>query len=170
MRVSPSTFDFHGNNLRTILIDGEPWFHVTDVCRCIGLRTHGGTYMHTQKLDYGQKQTLKRTSNPIAGLREFIGNTGQAAAINESGLYRLILRADSTKAKPFQDWVTKEVLPSIRKTGGYLLNEEARSTAHADTREAMPLPAEILQLFSKLTEAMAEQAKTQADGFLPFPE
>ncbi|MBO0904663.1 hypothetical protein [Jiella sonneratiae] len=48
--------------------------------------------------------------------------------------------------------MTKEVLPATRKTGGYLLNEEARQTAHADTREEMPLP----EAFGKLMENMAE--------------
>ena len=67
--------------------------------------------------------------------------SSSATVVSESGLYRLIMRADSAKSKPFRDWVVREVLPSIRRTGGYLLNENARETAHADTKEAMPLPA-----------------------------
>jgi len=133
-----NTFDFQGTALRTIDLDGEPWFHATDVCRCIGLNLTSGTYAHLKKLDGDQKQTLRRTPNPIWGLHQFLGEASTASVITESGLYALTMRADSAKAKPFQDWVTREVLPSIRKTGGYLLNEEARSTAHADTREAMP--------------------------------
>lgn len=58
--------------------------------------------------------------------------------VSESGLYKLIMRSEKSEAKEFQNWVTKEVLPSIRKTGGYLLNEAARAVAHADTKEAMP--------------------------------
>lgn len=46
------------------------------------------------------------------------------------------MRSDKPEAKAFQNWVTRDVLPSIRRTGGYLLNEAARETAHADTREA----------------------------------
>lgn len=65
-------------------------------------------------------------------------NEGVATLISESGLYKLIMRSKKPEAKDFQNWVTKEVLPSIRKTGGYLLNEAARTTAHADTKEAMP--------------------------------
>ena len=60
------------------------------------------------------------------------------------------MRSDKPEAKDFQNWVTKEVLPSIRKTGGYLLNEEARATAHADTKEAMPLPEGFAQMFQML--------------------
>lgn len=62
--------------------------------------------------------------------------------ISESGLYNLTMRAQRTRPEvvKFQNWVTHDVLPSIRKTGGYLLNEDARQTAQADTREAMPMP------------------------------
>jgi hypothetical protein len=70
--------------------------------------------------------------------------------VSESGLYKLIMRSDKPEAKVFQNWVTKEVLPSVRKTGGYLLNEQARTTAHADTKEAMPLPEGFAQMFQML--------------------
>ena len=48
---------------------------------------------------------------------------GAANIISESGLYKLIMRSDKPQAKPFQDWVTKEVLPSIRKTGAYVVGQ-----------------------------------------------
>ena len=75
--------------------------------------------------------------------------------LNESGLYKIIMRANTSnpQAREFQQWVAREVLPSIRKTGGYLLNERARETAHADTREAMPMPAEFMAVFQKQAEA-----------------
>lgn len=104
------------------------------------------------KLDPSEKQTLSRTNNLIVGASEFLGKTSMANIINEAGLNRLLMRADTTKAKPFQDWLAREVLPAIRKTGGYLLNENARETAHADTREAMPFPAEIMAYFQKQAE------------------
>ncbi len=74
----------------------------------------------------------------------------------ESGLYALINRSDKPEAKVFQRWVNREVLPSIRKTGGYLLNEEARETAHADTREAMPLPMDLAEALAAFTTAQQE--------------
>ncbi|WP_425292724.1 BRO-N domain-containing protein [Agrobacterium tumefaciens] len=58
--------------------------------------------------------------------------------ISESGLYKLIMRSDKPEARKFQDWVTRDVLPAIRKTGGYLLNEEAPDTAKADDGAGMP--------------------------------
>ena len=81
-----------------------------------------------------KRRTLAQYQSPL----EFLGGAGFVNAVNESGMYKLIMRSEKKTAKPFQDWVTKEVLPSIRKTGGYLLNEAARTTAHADTKEAMP--------------------------------
>lgn len=63
----------------------------------------------------------------------------------------------STAIRDFQDWVTKEVLPAIRQTGGYLLNEHARETAHADVRSAMPLPAEVMQVFQAMTKMIEQQ-------------
>lgn len=153
MRVNPNTFDFHGNNLRTIQIDGEPWFVGGDALHILFGRAQGKGDAYG-KLDTSEKRKMDRIALGMKPGRP-------SYVVSESGLYKLIMRSDTKKAKPFQDWVTKDVLPSIRKTGGYLLNEEARSTAHADTREAMPLPAEILQLFSKLTDMMVEQTKTR---------
>lgn len=65
---------------------------------------------------------------------------GSFSLITESGVNKLIMRSDKPDACKFQDWIAREVLPAIRRTGGYLLNEAARETAHADTREAPPLP------------------------------
>lgn len=67
----------------------------------------------------------------------------QATLISEPGLYKLIAKSDKPQAKAFDRWVRHEVLPAIRKAGGYLLNEEARDTAKAYDRQAMPLPEEF---------------------------
>lgn len=63
------------------------------------------------------------------------------AAISESGLFKLIMRCDKPVAKPFQDWVTKEVLPSIRKTGGYRMEDHGHETADVGTRNAIQPPS-----------------------------
>ncbi len=101
-----------------------------------------GTRRHTIKLDEAQQRVV--TLCPTVECAAFLGRSSRAAAVSESGLYKLIMRSDKDTARPFQDWVTKEVLPAIRKTGGYLLNEAAREKAHADTRSAMPLPEEFI--------------------------
>lgn len=62
----------------------------------------------------------------VHGVEAFLGKAGMANAVSESGLYRLIMRADGAKTKPFRDWVVREVLPSIRITGEYLLKDHGR--------------------------------------------
>ena len=81
------------------------------------------------------------------------------SAANRAAMATLVADLRAQAARPevaaFQNWVTREVLPAIRQTGGYLLNEDARETAHADTREAMPLPPEFLQVFQSIASALA---------------
>lgn len=137
-------------NIRTATIDGEPWFVARDVCVAVGLSPNKGGYTHhLQRLGPDE-----RGSTPRSGLGERAGMA--FATVSESGLYKLVMRSDKPEARVFQDWVTREVLPAIRKTGGYVLNEASRETAHADKREAMPLPMD-------LAEALAANLKAQAE-------
>lgn len=111
-----------------------------------------GISNHLRRLDKDERRLLTRSrpatrhshNNPLILSQgdgfEWRKTEVHTTAITESGLYKLIMRSDKDTAKPFQDWVTRDVLPAIRKTGGYLLNEHARETAHADQRTEMPLP------------------------------
>ena len=141
---------FKGQKLRYVLLDGEKaLFHATDACRILGYDLAKGTKNRLIFLAEDEKMRLSRkTPNSIKGLDAFIGATGEATAITESGLYKLIMRSDKPEAREFQDWVTREVLPAIRKTGGYLLNEEARPVAHAANLASMPVMAQIAQALS----------------------
>lgn len=156
-------FNFNGNDLRTIEIEGAPWFVAADVCRCLGLGLKKGTFMHTRRLGADEQRLV--TPSQIGSLRG-VG----AAAVSESGLYKLIMRSDKATARPFQDWVTKDVLPSIRKTGGYLLNETARETAHADTRTAMPLPEEFQRVFAALLQPVIEPLRAEVVSLRDYIE
>jgi prophage antirepressor-like protein len=62
------------------------------------------------------------------------------------------MRSDKPQAVAFQDWVTREVLPSIRKTGGYFLNENTRETAAADSREEFPTSVSFSDVLRKLAD------------------
>lgn len=75
--------------------------------------TNGSFQNHYRRL-----ATDERRSSPPSVL------TTRGTLISESGLYKLILRSDKPQAKPFQDWVTRVVLPAIRKDGGYIMGEE----------------------------------------------
>jgi len=99
-----------------VTLEGEPWFVAIDACRVLDLNVSKGTFMALTKLDQNEKML---TPNLIWG-----GNVGSPPTIiSESGLYKLIMRSDKPQAKAFQDWVTKEVLPSIRKTGAYVTGQ-----------------------------------------------
>lgn len=101
-------------NLRTIEIDGEPWFVGKDVAAALGYtKERNALDKHVDKDD-----ALKR------GVTDSMGRTQQMTIINESGLYSLILSSKLPSAKEFKHWVTAEVLPSIRKNGAYIRNQE----------------------------------------------
>lgn len=138
----PYTFDFNGTTLRTIEIDGAPWFVAADACRCLGLEIKAGgsgARNYLQRLRPNERRVVRKTVVACSPL--FADSKAPSLTlITESGLYKLVMRSDKAEAIAFQDWVTDEVLPAIRKTGGYLLNEAARENAHADTKDAMPLP------------------------------
>lgn len=127
-------FLFKSTALRVVEIDGEPWFVAADVCACTGLT--GYASQHTGKLAPDERRVIHLSRAP--NMRDLARPKAPTVTlVSESGLYKLIMRSDKSEAREFQDWVTREVLPAIRKTGGYLLNENARATAHADTRRAI---------------------------------
>lgn len=95
--------------VRTQVHNGEPMFCLSDVCKAIDIANPRNVKSRLDKEDVHQMDTLTSGGNQLL------------TYITESGLYDAILRSDSTKAKPFRKWVTKEVLPSIRKTGGYVV-------------------------------------------------
>lgn len=97
--------------LRTVEIDGEPWFVGKDVATALGYANPSNAVsVHVDKEDKTSYLIQVSGSN-------YKANT---ALINESGLYALILSSKLPSAKEFKHWVTAEVLPSIRKTGGYV--------------------------------------------------
>lgn len=101
-------------------IDGEPWFVAKDVCNTL---TIGNVTDATSNLDQIEVCTMR-----------IPGQAGRAPKlVSESGLYKIIMRSDKPEAKAFQDWVTREVLPSIHKTGKY--------EAPAVKQEERPAPA-----------------------------
>lgn len=106
-------FNFKGNQLRTLTDNqGEPWFVAKDVCDILGLGTE-----HLRR-DLDEDEVTEATNLP----NWQVGTNGGRIPliISEPGLYKLIMRSRKPEAKEFQRWVTHEVLPQIRKTGGYI--------------------------------------------------
>ena len=100
-------FNYGEIPVRTVLIDGEPWWVLADVCQVLTL---GSPHKVADRLDADEKG---RNLIPTPG------GPQEMTIISESGLYKVILRSDKAEAKPFTRWVTHKVLPAIRKTGSY---------------------------------------------------
>ena len=103
-------FNYNGNEVRTIQKDGEPWWVLKDVCDVLNIENHKDLPKRLEDDEVGRFDLPHPQSR---------NKTLEMLCINESGLYNVILRSDKAEAKPFRKWVTGEVLPSIRKTGGY---------------------------------------------------
>lgn len=108
-------FDFKGASLRTLTDEaGEPWFVAKDACDILGIDTN-----HLREALDDDEITNLRNS-------EVWNQPGRAPLIiSEPGLYKLIMRSRKPEAKEFQRWVTHEVLPQIRRTGGYIPTSDA---------------------------------------------
>ena len=106
--------------IRTVMIDNEPWFVLVDVCKVLEL---SNPTVVASRLEPDERSKFN------------LGRQGETTVINESGLYSVILRSDKPQAKPFRKWVTAEVLPSIRKTGTYT-KPTAQNPEIAQTRAA----------------------------------
>ena len=106
-------WNYEGAEVRTVQIDGEPWFVLADICRELEISHVKDTATRIDEDDLGQTEVIDR-----------MGRSQKVWIINESGLYTVILRSDKPQAKPFRKWVTSEVLPSIRKHGSYSVQSQ----------------------------------------------
>lgn len=103
--------------VRVADVNNEPIFCLTDLCNSLQL-----TNSRKVKSQLDEDVTL---SYPL----ETPGGTQNATFVTEAGMYTVILRSDSPLAKPMQRWITGEVLPAIRKTGGYMISKEEDTEA-----------------------------------------
>lgn len=100
-------FLYGSNEVRTVVVDGEPWFVASDLCRVI---EHSNPSKAVAALDDDEKGLTKSST---------LGGVQTLTVISEPGMYKLMARSTKASAKPFLRWLTHEVLPSIRKTGSY---------------------------------------------------
>ena len=136
-------FDFKGAALRTLTYEeGEPWFVAKDVCAVLELNN---VSQALTRLDGDEKSSIT--------LNDGTPGSPNKSIVSESGLYALVLASRKPEAHEFQRWVTHEVLPSIRKHGGYMVGQERM------TPEQMAL-ASMRWLQSKVDE-QAKQLKAQ---------
>lgn len=147
MSIQP--FDFQGHEVRVLVDDGEPRWVASDVAKVLG---YAAAKDMTRMLDADEKG---RQIVPT------LGGEQEMTVITEAGLYACILKSRVPAAREFKRWVTHEVLPSIRKRGGYLTAEAAE--------QALTDPDFIIRLATELKEERAKVAelKTQAQSDAP---
>lgn len=108
-------FDFRGASLRTLTDEaGEPWFVLKDCMSILDLGNPTETVKMFDKDEFSTTEVI-----------DSIGRRQQTYIISEPGLYRLVMKSRKPEAKEFQRWVTHEVLPQIRRTGGYIPTSDA---------------------------------------------
>ena len=133
--------------VRTMMIDGSPWFVAKDVCECLGITKHRDA---VSRLDGDERGSVEVDT---------LGGTQQMAAVNEYGLYSLVLSSRKPSAKAFKRWITHEVIPAIRKHGAYMTGETLE--------QALTSPDFLIRLATELkteqeARRLAEQ-KIEAD-------
>jgi prophage antirepressor-like protein len=101
--------------VRTLNIENEPWFVAADVCKALDL---GNASMTLSRLDDDEKGV---------SLIDTLGGLQNMVTVNEPGLYTLVLGSRKPEAKAFKRWITHDVIPSIRKNGGYIAGQETLS-------------------------------------------
>ena len=166
-------FSANGFNVRTTYVKGEVWFVAKDACECLGL---GNVSQAISRLDQEEKGIItvytlgdNITSNDVISgdvlttgndlsdevvvITDSLGRRRPMVLVNEWGIYSLMLTSRKEEALAFKRWITREVIPSIRKTGSYSLNAVAIESTRYD------LTKEDMQLLS----TMVSRARTSMD-------
>lgn len=134
-------FHFDGAQIRVVTDDdGSPWFVAQDVCTVLAVGTE-----QTRRLD-DDERGLRTVQTP--------GGTQEMVAINESGLYSLVLTSRKPQARAFKKWITSEVLPEIRRTGSYSVSPALPRTF----AEALRLAADQQDVIAAQAEQIAAAA------------
>lgn len=141
--------------VRTMTINNEPWFVLKDVCAVLGISKYRDT---ATRLDEDERGSVEVDT---------LGGIQQVIAINESGLYNVILRSDKPEAKPFRKWVTAVVLPSIRKNGGYITGQEELSPQELMAKALLVAQKTIADREVRISnlEAQKQAMQPKADYF-----
>lgn len=139
--------------IRATVIDGEPWFVGGDVCKILDIVNQRNAYA---RLKESQKYRLPLNVHTVdVQTRAQNTTSGRGGArfmmlMSESGMYRIIMTSKKKEAMIFMDWITDEVLPSIRKNGGYILGQEDLPAA-----DQAALSAEVARLHEQVAKKKA---------------
>lgn len=148
-------FAFGLMDLRVIELDGQPWFVAKDACLVLGYKGVNTSLSNLLRyLGPDEKRRAPKTQSLVH----------EPLIVTESGLYKLILRSDKPEAKAFQDWVTRVVLPAIRKDGAYILGEEKVVTGEISEDELILRAMQAQQ--KKVDRLVLERDRLQAHNLL----
>lgn len=165
--------------VRTVSIDGEPWFVGRDIALALGYsNTKDALAKH---VDDDDKKMGSQNATP--SIKDSLGRDQYPVFINESGLYSLVLSSKLPTAKKFKRWVTSEVLPAIRKHGGYSVKQAEQDKtremrAEAMLRNSISKQAKIMMEIAKMSHIKAYQDVMMAkagnilagENILPMPK
>lgn len=145
-------FNFDGEQVRVVTIDGEPWFVLADLCAVLEL---SNPRMVAQRIGDDVSQAY-----PI---EDALGRMQNTTVVSEAGMYEVVIRSDKPEAAAFRRWITGTVLPEIRRTGSYArpltLAEKSILLLTELTDEVQRQQAEIVEL-----KPLAAQARTHNLG------
>lgn len=146
--IQPFTYEDH--TVRVVTIDGEPWFVLADLCKVLDLAKPSRVAM--------------RIADDMKGahLMSTPGGDQEMTIVSEAGMYEVIIRSDKPEAAAFRRWVTSEVLPSIRKHGGYLTDQKIE--------DILTDPDTIIQLATKLKSERAKRAALEKQAAIDTPK
>lgn len=142
----------YGDNLIRVVNDettGEPLWIAKDVCKVLGMDNHRQAL---SRLDEDEKDVISNDT---------LGGTQNMTVVNESGLYSLILSSRKPEAKPFKRWVTHEVLPAIRKTGSYALNQNQSIDVSPILQMMQQQNEMVLTALNNVSLVLSEIVRTQ---------
>ena len=154
-------FDFGDRTVRTLEIDGAPWFVGKDVCACLEIGNHNDAL---GRLDHDERKGV--------GIADPLGrNMQQTIVISEAGVYRLVFTSRTDVAGRFKRWLAHEVLPALRRTGRYEMPEASAgqpATGRLSSADLMDLRHSLMSL-GEYRRLFGARAARELARMMPIP-
>ena len=146
------TFHFQGKEIQIKVVNNEPWFLVSDIAKALG---------NSDVSNMVKSANIKEKHKGTYGVRT-LGGEQKMLFVDEAGMYKILMKSRKAVAERFQDWVSEQVLPSIRKTGSYSVNQN----------NALPADYEIQLMKAKTALIQAQQSfyKDIVDSAITFED
>lgn len=144
--------------VRTLNIENEPWFVAADVCKALDL---GNASMTLSRLDDDEKGV---------SLIDTLGGVQNMVTANEPGLYTLVLGSRKPEAKAFKRWITHDVIPSIRKNGGYIAGQETLSPEELMAKALLVAQKTIEEKNALLSRTSVELSAAKVENEIMRPK